>query len=321
MNPKSDKPLSELLHRFDSLTVAENQPTIFCPEKQELDKVERSGQPVPVPKSIPVKGRPLYSDPWDIQVQQIKMMRKLDEEEKKEKYVAKAFQEKLRTIPKVKYYPTSALKQFHNQQLPQPSTTSTFPHSQSLDQSDQQLLDATESALPTKPTSTMETLKEKYPYWAQTEDEMHLALLLAKRGDRRALYDFHLAGANRDSSSRALPSAWRSEHPANSTGLSDFPEWSASVQSPLSDSLLLSGSYPHMQEYTERDEEQEDGEESTFVHRISSRNTGIGVVENEEEGDDDDGRETVTFSCLEKQRQQLQEDAIHEQLLEENTIE
>ncbi len=320
------------MHRFDSLTVAENQPTIFCPEKQELDKLQRSGQPMAAPKSVPVKGRPLYSDPWDIQMQQIKVLRKLEEEDKQEKIAAKEFQEKLRTIPKVNYYPTTVLKQMQAQQESfsnsnrdnVPSSSSSSPEKGT--EEGQSVPNKTTTTKMASTSNAMDTLQEKYPHWAHTEDEMHLALLLAKRGDRRALYDFHLGGTNRDSTSRALPSAWRNDHTASSNlndstnGLSDFPEWNQSAVSALSDSHAQSESYtyPHQ----EMDEAEE---ESTQVGRphVHYRTHDEELDENgTEDGNNvDEDTATVPLGNLEHQRQLLAHDLDHQVLLDENTIE
>lgn len=317
------------MHRFDSRTVAENQPTIFCPEKQELDKIQRSGQSISAPKSVPVKGRPLYSDPWDIQMQQVKVLRKLEQEDKQEKIAAKEFQEKLRTIPKVNYYPTTVLKQMQAQQesfshFNMENVPSSSPSSP--DKDTEEGLRATSKKTATKMASTsntMETLEEKYPHWAHTEDEMHLALLLAKRGDRRALYDFHLGGANRDSTSRALPSAWRNDHTASSNlndstnGLSDFPEWNQSAVSALSDSQAQSGSYayPH-QEIDETEDE------STQVGRprVHYQTHNEELDENSTEDGNEDTA-TVPLTNFEHQRHQLAHDLEQQALLDENTIE
>jgi hypothetical protein len=97
--------------RFSSLSVAENQTTPFCTEKQQLDIVQRSGVLPPVPKSIPVKGQPLYYDPWDTNVREIKRYFKVHEKEKENQFKAKLYQNSLKDIPDVNYYPTTKLKE------------------------------------------------------------------------------------------------------------------------------------------------------------------------------------------------------------------
>jgi hypothetical protein len=376
VNPKSDKPLSELLHRFDSMTVYENQPTIFCPEKQELDKVERSGQAVPVPKSVPVKGRPLYSDPWDIQMQQIKALRRMDEEAKQQEQEAHLFQEKLRTIPRVSYFPTTILKQMrttspnHSQSLSL-TATGTIQEHHNDDDDDGEYDDgaagsshmataaAAAAAATAPPTSTstlaspqnkatrrmtrslrkpsakasMQRLEAEFPHWSTTEDEMALAMTLAKRGDRRALYDFHLAAtANAHQHGRALPSAWQNETQRTTgggshTGLSDFDGWQGSSMTPASTMGALSrgGEDTH-------DGRLVVGEESTVLatHSPTMPHHRRDEDDQEDEDGDADGQATVTFATLEAQRRALQQHTWpledtdeayqHQQLLDENTI-
>lgn len=376
LNPKTDKPLSELLHRFDSMTVYENQPTIFCPEKQELDKVERSGQAIPVPKSVPVRGRPLYSDPWDIQMQQIKMLRRMDEEAKQQEQEAHLFQEKLRTIPRVSYYPTTILKQMratspNTQSQSLTMTTTIHEHHDDNEDDDDgaaggnshmgatsaSAAAAAAAAIPPTSTSTlsspqnkaprrmtrslrntsakasMQRLEAEFPHWSATEDEMALAMTLAKRGDRRALYDFHLAAtANAHQHGRALPSAWQNEaqrttNGGSHTGLSDFDEWQGSSMTPASTMGAMS-----------RGEDTHDGrrvvagEESTVLATHSQTLPHYRRDEGDQ-GDmdgDADGQATVTFASLEAQRRALQQHSWpledtdeayhHQQLLDENTI-
>lgn len=115
INMKSDVPLSKLLHRFSHYAIAENQLHPFCTEKQQLDIQERSGQLAKVPPSVPVKGQPLYYDPWDVHVAEINRYHKEMEKQKNEKLRAKEYQDILKTIPKVNYYPTSKLKEIQFQ--------------------------------------------------------------------------------------------------------------------------------------------------------------------------------------------------------------
>lgn len=351
------------------MTVYENQPTIFCPEKQELDKVERSGQAVPVPKSVPVKGRPLYSDPWDIQMQQIKALRRMDEEAKRQEQEAQLFQEKLRTIPRVAYYPTTILKQMratspNSQSLSLTATTTIQEHHGDNDDDEyddgaagsSHIAAAAATAPPTststlssppnkvarrmthslrKPSAkaSMQRLEAEFPHWSTTEDEMALAMTLAKRGDRRALYDFHLAAtANAHQHGRALPSAWQNEThrttgDGSHTGFSDFDGWQGSSMTPASTMGALSrgGEDTH-------DGRVVVGEESTVL-ATHSQTLPHHRRDEDGHGDEDgdaDGQATVTFAALEAQRRALQQHTWpledtdeayhHQQLLDENTI-
>lgn len=111
INVKQEMPLGKLLHRFNSLTFAENQFHPFCTDKQELDKLERSGIVPEVPKSVPVKGQPLYYDPWDVYVKEIKKHHKTLTRAQAAARKVKSFQDKLDNIPKVKYFPTTRLRE------------------------------------------------------------------------------------------------------------------------------------------------------------------------------------------------------------------
>eukprot|EP00981_Chlorochromonas_danica_P003646 scaffold681_cov173-Ochromonas_danica.AAC.9 len=110
INAKEKKPLGELLHRFSSLSVAENQNHPFCTEKQELDKLQRSGVVPPVPKSVPVKYQKLYFDPLDAEVRDVQRYHQKAEEEKTAKKKVWDYKQALKTIPQVDYYPTSLVK-------------------------------------------------------------------------------------------------------------------------------------------------------------------------------------------------------------------
>lgn len=106
---KSKQPLSELLHRFESLSVAENAFHPFCTEKQTMDKMERSGIVLEVPKSKPVKGQKLYFDPLDTHLEMLKAEYKQHEAKKRYNRKVKDYKNALKTIPKVDYYPTTVL--------------------------------------------------------------------------------------------------------------------------------------------------------------------------------------------------------------------
>lgn len=207
------------------MSVAENQPTIFCAEKQEIDKWERSqsGQPMPFPKPTPVAGRPLYFDPWNTQLKHLKTLRVQDEAVRAEKIAAWEYQQQLRTIPRVDYYPTTVLKQMRatqqqQRQQAQESGSSgvssgdllaithegetefastenhdndaiiEMVHNAATSSSQKRGRSAVGSRGRDIP-STGENIDEKFPYWAHTEEEIKLALTLAERGDRQALYD------------------------------------------------------------------------------------------------------------------------------------
>jgi hypothetical protein len=99
------------LNRFSTISCAEYSFHPFCPEKQQLDAIERSGVKLTVPKSIPVKGQKLYSDPWDVNVREVSRYHEETERRKAEEWKARQYQQQLKALPQVDYYPTTKLKE------------------------------------------------------------------------------------------------------------------------------------------------------------------------------------------------------------------
>jgi hypothetical protein len=64
-----------------------------------------------VPKSIPVKGQKLYSDPWDVNVREVSRYHEETERRKAEEWKAGQYQQQLKALPQVDYYPTTKLKE------------------------------------------------------------------------------------------------------------------------------------------------------------------------------------------------------------------
>lgn len=129
---------------------------------------ERRGIPLPVPKSTPLKGHELFYDPWDTQVQQVKILRAEEEKRREEKIAAWEYQQILKTIPKVEYYPTTRLKEMEEM-------------GKVLNPNDEDYV-----------SDTRVKLLEEYPGWQETENELKATLQQAKRGDRQVMFEKHL---------------------------------------------------------------------------------------------------------------------------------
>lgn len=109
LNDLAQQPLSEKLKRFTQLAVAESQIVPFCVEKQETDRLIRSGAAHQVPKAKGTKHHPLYSDPWDVELALVKRYHREMERRSKDKHSAVSYQDALSTVPQVDYYPTTEL--------------------------------------------------------------------------------------------------------------------------------------------------------------------------------------------------------------------
>jgi len=87
--------LQERLTRFHAKTIADEK-TPFCSGKQELDWYLLQGKGVP-----PSKDKPLFYDPLNYQLKQVKDLREKLVKKNEKKYKAKDFQNSLTSIPKV----------------------------------------------------------------------------------------------------------------------------------------------------------------------------------------------------------------------------
>ena len=81
----------------------------FCDSKRFYDKKAMAGEILTAPKSTPIKGRPLYFDPYDIQLKEVKMRFKELKMEKEAKLEAMKYQDALYRIPEANYFPTTEL--------------------------------------------------------------------------------------------------------------------------------------------------------------------------------------------------------------------
>lgn len=93
--------------------MAETQPVLFCTEKQEIDKLVMAGKEHKVPKATSHHGNPVYFDPNDAELAVVQHYRKQDVKALQEKRKAKEFQNLLKTIPKVDYFPTTRLAEMY----------------------------------------------------------------------------------------------------------------------------------------------------------------------------------------------------------------
>jgi hypothetical protein len=193
-NEIKEIPLTELLHRFSKKTVAENQMHPFCTERQQLDMDERSGVPTKVPKSKPVKGQPLYYDPWDAHVKLVNdefRQRETARLKELEHIDAKRMMYK---VPDVKYFPTTRLKELR-------SVSSSSSLQKGMDTEDMSEADFGSDGFDEHSTSTMSRIQEEYPFWEDVESEWKKSFEAAKEGDLQALYDYSVG---RNTADRAV---------------------------------------------------------------------------------------------------------------------
>lgn len=141
----------------------------FCDSKRYFDKIFMSGVPTSVPKSTPVKGRPLYFDPYDNQLREVKDRFKEMEVEREAKLQAKKYQEALYQIPKAEYFPTTELAKIVN----------SMDGSQQTDQASYAELNATTQDID----------------WSAFEVGYKAALKAARKGDTSALQNFYMKTA------------------------------------------------------------------------------------------------------------------------------
>jgi hypothetical protein len=201
------------MKRFNERVIAENQITSFCSEKQVLDKLTLQGGTLPpTNKSIPLKGQPIYKDPWNQELEYVKQQYALNEEAKQIERKAWEYQEALKTIPQVDYYPTTILREMkkksnsmnssntRNTAATTAKTTtvrSTTPFNNVIQEQQQQqgsgITDEMNAAMDSTWNSIDgEKLSSQYPDWMYAEENFHLSLKLAQKGDRQALFDLNI---------------------------------------------------------------------------------------------------------------------------------
>jgi len=200
------------MYRFAALSVAETQPVLFCTEKQETDKKILAGIEHKVPKPTSHLGRPVYLDPNNNELKIIKHYRKKDLQRENAKREAQEYQQLLKTIPKVEYFPTSRLAEMRSKSSLQEGSSISGGNSGTLHTTPQNGVDlenstdmynnnmhhASTSKAPSKLSASMSTWS-KYDTsvlentdWQDTETKMRAAMKAAKAGDTRALYALNL---------------------------------------------------------------------------------------------------------------------------------
>lgn len=118
------------LDRFAKMSVAEKQLMPTCQERQLDDLVEMAGGKIVAAKSVPVRGQPLYFDPLDNQLIDVKRHREKLVRQREARLREKEYKEAVKTIPHVTYHAiqdvTSRLARADSFQssLAQPSTHS-----------------------------------------------------------------------------------------------------------------------------------------------------------------------------------------------------
>jgi hypothetical protein len=160
--------LSDRLKRFTKMAVAETLPVIFCLEKQQTDKIIMSGVEHKVPKSVPLKGQDLFYDPNNVALGVIQHHRKLALKAEKAKWDAMAYQDTLKVIPQVNYYPTTRLAEIKGGGS---VTESLGSFGRRGKYSESEVLEG---------------------QWENTESYMRMAMRAAKMGDTQALFDVNM---------------------------------------------------------------------------------------------------------------------------------
>ncbi len=195
--------------------MAETQPVLFCTEKQETDKKILAGIEHKVPKPTSHLGRPVYLDPNNNELKIIKHYRKKDLQRENAKREAQEYQQLLKTIPKVEYFPTSRLAEMRSKSSLQEGSSMSGGNRGTLHATPQDGIDlenstdmhnnmhqTSTSKAPSKLFASMSTWS-KYDAsvlestdWQDTETKMRAAMKAAKAGDTQALFALNLQNAS-----------------------------------------------------------------------------------------------------------------------------
>ena len=165
--------------------------------------------------------QPVYIDPNNNELKIIKFYRKNDLKKRNEKLKAKEYQNLLKTIPKVDYFPTTRLAEMYKQSG---ILNNNYDNSSSIDNNSSitynnndnnkeiegNLLNNNSCNNTTTNTINSNSIYNSSAYssilqsdlsWQNTENDMKNAMKAAKAGDTQALYEFNM----RNSSSMKLP--------------------------------------------------------------------------------------------------------------------
>ena len=197
--------LQERLVRYNAKALADEK-TAFCSHKQQLDWALLQGKkPDDLMKlSSPVRGQPSFFDPLNSQLAHVIDRRKEIDEELDQQYKAKDFQDSIAEIPKVAYHPATLLTQMQKNKVslksigriaktkPDVWTEEDFfsPEKGESVGSNSVSVNSKirQSTLGTSSSPQYDSVGNVLP-----EASLQLAMLKAKSGDKRSLYNLFMA--------------------------------------------------------------------------------------------------------------------------------
>ena len=212
--------LQERLARYNAKALADEK-TSFCSGKQELDMdILRGKQPAEIQKlASPVKGQPVFFDPLNSQLDMVKKRRQEMDAENNYKWKMQDFQQSIAEIPKVAYHPATLLTQLQmgRTSLKQISRLAKVKADvwkdedfYSQDESEmERYTSKEEGGASSSPISHAQSNKISSPQYDNSgnvlpEASLQLAMLKAKSGDTRALFNlFMVHDPNISNSQRA----------------------------------------------------------------------------------------------------------------------
>jgi len=196
--------LAERLARYNQKALADEK-TAFCSGKQELDmEVLRGKPPSEIQKmASPVKGQPIFFDSLNSQLRTVKQRRKELDVENEIKWKGQDFQMSIAEIPKVAYHPATLLTQIQTGQmnLKQISRMAKMKPDFWKDEDfygpdDAESMGASsKTGSPLRPSQSQTVTSPQYDSVGQVlpEASLQLAMLKAKSGDQRALFDLFMS--------------------------------------------------------------------------------------------------------------------------------
>ena len=202
--------LQERLVRYNGKALADEN-TPFCSGKQQLDMALLQGKkPEDLKKlSSPVRGQPVFFDPLNSQLEHVKDRRKEIDAELSAEYKAKDFQDSIAEIPKIAYHPATLLTQMqhNNVSLKQISRLAKTKgdvwkeedfFSPEKGESVGSSINSRAGAKPSRINAAITTSTAHSPQFdamgqVLPEASLQLAMLKAKSGDTRSLYNLFMA--------------------------------------------------------------------------------------------------------------------------------
>lgn len=194
--------LSERLVRYNQKALADEK-TPFCSGKQELDMEVLRGKPASEIQKMasPMKGQAVFFDPLNSQLRVVKNRRKELDEENEIKWKGQDFQHSIAEIPKVAYHPATLLVQLQTGQTSL-KQISRMAKAKPDYWKDDDFYGPDDSASQSQGATSpqYDTAGRVLP-----EASLQLAMLKAKSGDQRALYELFMS-ENADAYQPALSS-------------------------------------------------------------------------------------------------------------------